>query len=120
LILEGLLYCIHHQNWLQNHTIEQFLLALVQIDLSFFWKHAMTIPHADRATVDIRKLKDYCLNPLHDEGKHKARLFAAIGITAHDAAALQEILLNSARESEATLGLLDEYGQRYIVDFVLE
>jgi hypothetical protein len=37
----------------------------------------MTIPHADRAVVDIRKLRDYCLNPLHDEGKHKARVFAA-------------------------------------------
>lgn len=27
--------------------------------------------------VDIAKLRDYCLNPLHDEGKHKARVFAS-------------------------------------------
>jgi len=35
----------------------------------------MKVPNADRAVVDIRKLRDYCLNLLHDEGKHKARLF---------------------------------------------
>jgi hypothetical protein len=41
----------------------------------------MKIPNADRAVVDIRKLRDYCLNPQHDEGKHKARLFAvALGM----------------------------------------
>jgi hypothetical protein len=25
------------------------------------------IPHAENATVDIRKLRDYCMNPLHPE-----------------------------------------------------
>ena len=35
----------------------------------------MKIPNAELAIVDIRKLRDYCLNPAHDEGKHKARLF---------------------------------------------
>jgi len=42
----------------------------------------MIIPNAERAVVDIRKLRDYCLNPLHDDGKHKAQLFAAVGIIA--------------------------------------
>lgn len=37
----------------------------------------MPMPHAERAVVDIRKLRDYCLNPMHDEGQHKARVFAA-------------------------------------------
>ena len=45
----------------------------------------MIIPNAERAAVDIRKLHDYCLNPDHDEGKHKARLFhKALGMTAQD------------------------------------
>jgi len=44
----------------------------------------MFIPNAERVVVDIRKLRDYCLNSLHDDGKHKARLFAAVGITAND------------------------------------
>ena len=53
----------------------------------------MIIPNADRAVIDIRKLRDYCLNPAHNEGKHKARLFSAkLGITRQDAEALRVIL----------------------------
>jgi hypothetical protein len=81
----------------------------------------MKIPNADRAIVDIRKLYDYCLNPLHDEGKHKARLFAAaLGITANDAEALRDALLQAVKTYEAQLGRRDEFGQRYIVDFPLD
>ena len=46
----------------------------------------MIIPNAERAVVDVRKLRDYCLNSTHDQGKHKARLFESIlGMTASDA-----------------------------------
>jgi hypothetical protein len=79
----------------------------------------MLVPNAERAVVDIRKLRDYCLNPLHDEGKHKARLFAAIGLTANEAEELQAILLQVVKTSEASLGRRDSYGQRYIIDFPL-
>ncbi len=80
----------------------------------------MPIPNAERAVVDIRKLRDYCLNPLHDEGKHKARLFAAVGITANDAEELRDLLLQVVKTHEAQLGRRDTYGQRYIIDFPLE
>ncbi|MEA3414655.1 MAG: hypothetical protein U9R02_00600 [Thermodesulfobacteriota bacterium] len=81
----------------------------------------MTIPNAERAVVDIRKLRDYCLNPAHDEGKHKARLFAAaVGMTANDAEYLRNVLLQTVKIHEAQLGRRDEYGQRYLVDFMLE
>jgi len=54
----------------------------------------MPIPHAERAVVDIRKLRDYCLNPMHDEGQHQARLFAtALGMTADDAEDVRTFLL---------------------------
>ena len=53
----------------------------------------MIVPDAGRAVVDIRQLRHYCLNPLHDDGKHKARLFAAVGITANDAETLRDVLL---------------------------
>ena len=79
----------------------------------------MLVPNAERAVVDIRKLRDYCLSPLHDEGKHKARLFAAIGLTVNEAEELQAILLQVVKTSEASLGRRDSYGQRYIVDFPL-
>jgi hypothetical protein len=46
----------------------------------------MIIPNADNAVVDIRKLRDYCLNSEHDDGKHKARLFSSsLGMTADNA-----------------------------------
>jgi hypothetical protein len=79
------------------------------------------IPNADQAVVDIRKLRDYCLNPEHDDGKHKARLFSSIlGIVASDAEELRQILLAVVKTYEAQLGRQDEFGQRYTLDFVIE
>lgn len=82
----------------------------------------MIIPYATtQAEVPIGKLRDYCLNPLHDEGKHKARVFATVlGMTAADAPALQERLQQAVRTHEARLGYLDAYGQRYVLDFEVE
>lgn len=79
----------------------------------------MVLPYAERAVVDIRKLRDYCLNPLHDEGKHKARLFAALGFDAGDAEELRAILLRMVKTNDARPGRSDAYGQRYVVDFFL-
>jgi hypothetical protein len=78
----------------------------------------MLIPNAENAIVDIRKLRDYCLNPEHKDGKHKARLFAAIlGMTADDAEDLRQILLEVVSVQEARLGRQDDFGQRYTLDF---
>lgn len=58
----------------------------------------MLIPNAENAVVDIRKLRDYCLNPKHAEGKHKARLFlSSLGMTADDAEELRQILFEVAK-----------------------
>ena len=68
----------------------------------------MPIPHAENATVDIRKLRDYCLNPEHRQGQHKARLFmAALNMTAADAGHLRDVLLQVVKSHEATLGRWD-------------
>src|SRR5262245_23941878 len=81
----------------------------------------MKLPNAELAGIDIRKLRDYCLNPAHDEGQHKARLFAAaLGMTADDAEELGAALLQAVLAHEAQLGRRDDYGQRYVVDFPLE
>ena len=81
----------------------------------------MKVPNADHAVLDIRKLRDYCLDPTHRTGKHKARVFlAAAGMTANDAEVLRDALLKAVREHEAESGLKDNYGQRYQVDFPLE
>ena len=79
------------------------------------------LPYAENAIVDIRKLRDYCLDPNHHRGKHKARLFYSIlGMTADDAEDLRQILLKVVKTQEARLGRQDVYGQRYTIDFTLE
>lgn len=81
----------------------------------------MRVPNAGSAEIDIRKLRDYVLNPLHPNGKHKAILWkAALGITADDAEELARILLIAVKENDAVTGRFDRYGQRYAVDFSLE
>ena len=80
----------------------------------------MKIPNAERAIVDIGKLRDYCLNSEHNDGKHKARLFsAALGMGINDAEALREALLQAVQTANAQLGKNDVYGQRYTIDFTL-
>jgi hypothetical protein len=78
----------------------------------------MKLPHADQAKIDIAKLRDYSLNPLHPEGKHKARVFAAaLGFSALDAEKLREMILIAISTQDAAAGQSDEHGERYLVDF---
>ena len=78
----------------------------------------MKIPNAEHAVVDLRKLEDYCLNPEHPRGKHKAHVFAsALRLTAADAAVLREELLARVQTEECEEGGSDEFGRRYVLDF---
>jgi hypothetical protein len=80
----------------------------------------VSLPQPGRAIVDERKLRDYCLNLEHPRGRHKARVFAsALGLTADDAEELRQALLSAARTVKAVAVDLDEYGQRYLIDFEL-
>jgi hypothetical protein len=80
----------------------------------------MTLPNCERAVVDLAKLTDYCLNPEHPRGRHKARVFAAaLGFTAVHAEALRETLLAVAMDHEAEATEADDYGQRYLLDFTM-
>ena len=46
----------------------------------------VALPNGHKAVVEIAKLTDYCLNPQHEDGKHKARAFAsALGLGREDA-----------------------------------
>ena len=81
----------------------------------------MKIPNAENAIVDIRKLQDYCLNPHHNKGKHKARLFdSLLGMSSNDAEGLCNALLEAVKKQDAQLAEMDAYGQRYTIDFTLE
>jgi uncharacterized protein DUF6883 len=78
----------------------------------------MNLPNADQAVVDIARLRDYSLNPLHPEGKHKARVFAAsLGFTAADATKSRDLVLVAVLTHDSNVGLTDEHGDRYTVDF---
>lgn len=79
----------------------------------------MKLPNAELAVVDIRKLQDYCLNPSHRDGRHKARVFAAVGIQQSDAEELRTALLTAATAAEAQPGSETVYGWHYILDFDL-
>jgi hypothetical protein len=80
----------------------------------------MTLPNGKRAIVDIRKLRDYCLNPDNPRGRHKARIFnSTLGLTTVDAAYLRRKLLEAAETQDARTGGLDMYGRRYTIDFEL-
>ena len=81
----------------------------------------MKLPNAERAYVDIAKLRDYCLNPAHPRGRHKAYVFArTLGLTAADAQTLRRMLLSAVLEADAVPGREDEFGKRYAVDFEVD
>jgi hypothetical protein len=78
------------------------------------------LPHSDRAILDLRKIEDYCLNPEHPRGRHKARLFLdALGIRRIDAAWLRAVLLAAVRDNEAFQLSTDALGSRWRVDVPL-
>jgi hypothetical protein len=77
----------------------------------------MRLPNADHATIDLAKLRDYCLNPRHPRGRHKARVFrAALGYTARDAEALRDAILAAVPTVEARSESVDEFGRRFVAD----
>ena len=77
----------------------------------------MKLPNGARAIVEIRKLREYCLNPQHPRGRSKARVFASVGIREADAEELRTTLVAAASKGKAVPGAANSYGQRYIVDF---
>ncbi len=61
----------------------------------------MKLPNAESAIVDIRKIRDYYLPPVHPRGKPKARVFELVlGITAEDSIMLAGVLERAAAENE--------------------
>ena len=80
----------------------------------------MKLPNAERAFVEMAKLRDYSLDLVHKEGKHKARVFvAALGLTRNDANWLRDQLLAVARTHDCQLGRKTNHGQRYVLDSTL-
>jgi hypothetical protein len=75
------------------------------------------VPNAERAILDIRKIAEYCLNPMHPRGRHKARVFRdALKLNQDDAGWLQGVLLDGLRRGEAIGLSSDDLGSRWRVD----
>jgi hypothetical protein len=75
------------------------------------------LPHREDAVLDIRKLEDYCLDPSHPRGRHKARVFReALGLQRADATWLRDALLEAARSNEALQAEADEWGTYWRLD----
>jgi hypothetical protein len=70
----------------------------------------------ERAVVDMAKLRDYCLNPRHARGRHKAKVFASVlGITQDNPGVLRRALLEAASSAEVKKADKDDYGQRDVL-----
>ena len=81
----------------------------------------MRLPNSHKAVVEIEKLRDYSLNPNHSVGKHKARVFkAGLGITVKDAEWLRERALELAVNGDAKAGATSVFGDKYVIDSVVE
>lgn len=75
------------------------------------------LPHGDEAILDIRKIEDYCLNPSHPRGRHKAWVFReALDLQRSDASWLRDLLLEAARSGEALRVADDAWGSQWRLD----
>jgi hypothetical protein len=80
----------------------------------------MRLPNPDIAIIDDRKLAEYSLNPEHDEGQHKARVFkSALNMDISHVEELKLALRSAVTNYDAVPAGKNAYGQKYIVDFPL-
>ena len=80
----------------------------------------MKLPAGNRAIVELAKIERYALAPEHEEGKHKARVFAAaLGLGREHSGWLRERLLDAARTRDCIATGTTRFGTRYAIDFLL-
>ncbi len=77
----------------------------------------MKLPNGKYALVDLAKLTEYSLNPEHESGGHKARVFrAALGVTLDDAGWLRAQVIKIATECDVMTSKPSPFGQKYVID----
>lgn len=78
------------------------------------------LPGYNHAVVDIAKLRDYCLNPNHPEGRHKAKVFrAALDIGQKDAEWLAEQIRQKLPAVDFAACENTPFGERYDADMLI-
>jgi hypothetical protein len=79
------------------------------------------LPRADRAVVDREKLEGYLLNPQHEVGRHKARVFtSALGIRQRDWHYLRDRLLAAVVDAPVSGVRETSWGSLYEVVLAVE
>jgi len=79
------------------------------------------LPNSELAYIPPEKLAGYALNSDHPVGKHKAAVFESVlDMTSKDAKELETAILKAVKRNDAKPTHLDEYGQRYEVEFEFE
>ncbi|MCR4292676.1 MAG: hypothetical protein NUV76_07350 [Candidatus Kuenenia sp.] len=81
----------------------------------------MKLPKGVEAIIPEGKLEDYCLNPFHPDGKHKAKVFKnALGITQINSTELKEMVLESAEYGEVTKERQNDFGKTFRVEYEIQ
>ena len=80
----------------------------------------MKLPNGERADLGT-KLEDYTLDPLHRDGRHKARVFESVlGISLANADVLRDALREAARLSDTVVCKGDNgFGEMFVLRFPL-
>jgi hypothetical protein len=73
------------------------------------------IPNADRAVIELAKLRDYLLSPTHPVGRFKAAVFLALGYSASGWDRLEADLRSQHLPHDAVAADPTAYGQKYII-----
>jgi hypothetical protein len=78
----------------------------------------MKLPNGERADAGT-KIDDYVLNPLHRDGRNKARVFESVlGITLANAELLRRTVLDAAANSDQAEPRGDNgFGEMYVLRF---
>ena len=79
----------------------------------------MTLPNAERASIDDAKIVDYLLSSAHPVGRFKARFFVSLGYTAAEWWRLRDDILAVARTGSVALESAGPYGRKFEVDGIL-
>jgi hypothetical protein len=70
------------------------------------------LPNYENAVIPDEKIYDYCLNPYHERGMHKARVFKrAFGLTQQDGHVLKSAILERLDKFEVSSEEENKFGR---------
>ena len=79
------------------------------------------LPNLEKAQIDSKKITNYALDPNHPVGGNKAKVFeSSLGYNQSNSDSLIAQIKQQLPNSEAVLGVKNEYGQRFTVDMQIK